>query len=326
MPIRLLILSNLDAASIFRRGSVNRALEWGLGTQPIDWRIHNPASGTPDLSGVDVVLSWCHHIAGDGRAFRQRTVVVEDDCSRAGIPVVNSARTLRRIRHSYCLRRWFFHDIPCALSQNFRTLDEISLRYPLILRVDGGVHSSLDSFLVMDRREAEQVMRSREASSRGRLNLAIEYVETRFPDGFYRKRRCIVVGDRLIPRQHMLSRGWKVKLSSSEANDVSIAEDRAFLAEGEAQGELVARAARVLGCDILALDYSPAPDGSYVFWEANRTFRMAGTGRGVKAEKFREATGRSVEECLAQRNAVGAAIAEWIVRKAQARELAVREH
>jgi hypothetical protein len=305
---------------------VNRALEWGLQTQPIDWRIHNPASGTPDLSGVDVVLSWCHHIAGDSRAVRQMAIAAEDDCSRAGIPVVNSARKLRRIRHSYCLRRWLFHDIPCALAQNFRTLDEISLQYPMILRVDGGVHSSLDSFLVADRSEAEQVMRERERSARGRLNLAIEYMETRFPDGFYRKRRCIVVGDRLIPRQHILSRGWKVKLSSSEANALSIAEDRAFLAEGESESALVGRAARALGCDILALDYSPAPDGSYIFWEANRTFRMAGPGRGIKAEKFREATGRSVQECLAQRNAVGTAIAEWIIRRARSREVAAVEH
>jgi hypothetical protein len=316
MSVRLLILSNLDAGSIFRRGSVNRALESGLKTRPIDWRIHDPMAGTPDLSGVDVMLTWCHHIDGNSRAFRQQAIAVEEECSRAGIPVVNSANKLRRIRHSYCLRRWFFHDIPCALSQNFRTLDEISLRYPMVLRVDGGVHSSLDSFLVADRAEAEQVMRDREGSGRGRLNLAIEYVETRFPDGFYRKRRCIVVGDRLIPRQHMLSCGWKVKLSSAEANELSIAEDRAFLAEGETQSVLVGRAARTLGCDILALDYSPAPDGSYVFWEANRTFRMAGTGRGVKAAKFREATGRSVEECLAQRNAVGAAIADLIVRRA----------
>jgi hypothetical protein len=317
MSVRLLILSNLDAPSIFRRGSINRALESGLKTQPIDWAFHDPLRGTPPLAGVDVVLTWCHHIEGDSRGFRQRAIAVEAECSRAGIPVVNSATRLRRIRHSYCLRRWFFHDIPCALSQNFRTLDEISLRYPMILRVDGGVHSSLDSFLVADRSEAELVMRERERSARGRLNLAIEYVETRFPDGFYRKRRCIVVGDRLIPRQHMLARGWKVKLSSAEANGLSIAEDRAFLAEGEMQTELVGRAAGALGCDILALDYSPSPDGSYVFWEANKTFRMAGTGRGVKAAKFREATGRSVEECLSQRQAVGAAIAELIVRKAR---------
>jgi hypothetical protein len=169
-------------------------------------------------------------------------------------------------------------------------------------------------------------MREREGSTRGRLNLAIEFVETRFPDGFYRKRRSIVVGGRLIPRQHMISRGWKVKLSSAEAGPLSIAEDRAFLKDGEAQGALVARAARSLGCDILALDYSPAPDGSYIFWEANRSFRMAGTGRGMKAEKFRQATGRSVEECLAQRDAVGAAIADCIVRKAQSHDVAASGH
>ena len=316
MPTRLLILSNLDRASIFRRGSVNQALESGLRTQAIAWSIYNPGSAKPDLAGVDVVLVWCHHIGGDSRAFRQLAIAAEDECIRAGVPVVNSARKLRRICHSFCLRRWVQQDVPCALSQSFRALDDISLRYPMILRVDGGAHSSLDSFLVSDRDEAEQVVRERERSKRGRLSLAIEYVETRWPDGFYRKRRCIVVGDRLIPRQHMLSKGWKVKLSSADASALSIAEDQAFLAQGEAQADLVGRAARALGCDILALDYSPRPDGSYIFWEANRSFRMAGSGRGVKAAKFREATGRSVQECLEQRDAVGAAIAELIVRRA----------
>ncbi len=318
MPVNLLILSNLDSHSIFRRGSLNRALETGLETQPIRWRIHHPLWDTPDLRGIDIVLTWCHHIEGNSRALRVKAIEIEGECNRAGIPVVNSARRLRRICHSYCLDRWLVHDIPCALSQPFTTLDEILLRYPMILRVDGGAHSSLDSFLVHDRAEAESIMRERENSSRGRLNLAIEYVNTQFPDGFFRKRRCIAIGDRILPRQHMISRTWKVKLSSAESNALSIAEDQKFLANGEEQADLVARAARALGCDILAIDYSPAPDGSFVFWEANRSFRMAGTGSGFKSAKFREATGRSAADCLAQRQAVGSALAELIMRRAEA--------
>ena len=316
MSVQLLILSNLDRASIFRRGSLHRALRSGLESRPIEWCIHNPAWGAPRLAGVDVVLTWCHHIEGHSRAFRQIAIDAEDECRAAGIPVVNSARNLRRVCHSFCLRRWLDHDIPCALSQRFSTLDEIVLRYPMILRVDGGSHSSLDSFLVSGRAEAEHAMREREASQRARLNLAIEFVETQFPDGFYRKRRSIVVGDRIIPRQHMLCSDWKVKLNSAEASELAIAENRRFLAEGEARGALVGRAAKALGCDILAIDYSPAPDGSYVFWEANHGFRMAGTGRGPKSAKFREATGWSAEECLEHRRTVGGAIADWILRQA----------
>lgn len=317
MPVKLLIISNLDRADIFRRGSLNRALAAGLETQPIDWTIYQPSPELPDLSHVDVVLTWCHHIAGNSRAIRQRAIEVENVCHRTGIPVINSARKLRKICHSFCLRRWLEHDIPCALSQTFISVDEIVLSYPLVLRVDGGVHSSLDSFLARDREEAREIVSHRERSGGRRLNLAIEFIETRFPDGYYRKRRCIVVGNRVIPRQHMLSRTWKVKLGSAEANPLSVAEDRAFLAGGEPRAALISRAARSLGCDILAIDYSPAPDGSYVFWEANRRFRMAGDGKGAKAAKFRQATGRSVAECLAQRDAIGAAIAELIVRRAE---------
>lgn len=319
MAVKLLIISNLDAASIFRRGSLNRALATGLRTSRIEWSIYNPSPALPDLSSVDVVLTWCHHLTGNSRAIRRRVMEVEDACRRLAIPVVNSARNLRRICHSFCLRRWLQYGIPCALSQSFDAVEEISLRYPMILRVDGGVHSSLDSFLVHDRNEAAQIVKERERSARGRLNLAIEYIPTQFPDGYYRKRRCIAIGDRVIPRQHMVSQVWKVKLSSAEANALSVAEDRAFIGEGESQAGLVGRAARALGCDILAVDYSPTPDGSYVFWEANRSFRMAGPGNGVKAAKFREATGRSVQECIEERNAVGAAIVELILRKAESR-------
>ncbi len=319
MAVKLLIISNLDTASVFRRGSLSRALATGLRIEQIDWSIYNPSSASPDLSSIDVVLTWCHHMTGELRALRQRIREVEDDCRCAGIPVINSVRKLRKIRHSFCLRRWLQHGIPCALSQPFHAVEGIALRYPLVLRVDGGCHSSLDSFLVHNQDEAEQIVKQRQGSTRGPLNLAIEYVGTQFPDGYYRKRRCIVIGDRLIPRQHMLARDWKVKLSCAEANALSVAEDRAFMREGESQADLVGRAARALGCDIMALDYSPKPDGSYVFWEANRTFRMAGPGKGVKAAKFRESTGRSVDECLEQRNAVGAAIADLIVRKAKSR-------
>jgi glutathione synthase/RimK-type ligase-like ATP-grasp enzyme len=319
MPVNLLILSNQDSRSIFRHGSLNRAFRTGLETQEISWRIHHPLAGTPDLSNVDVVMTWCHHIEGNSRVVRLAAIKIEDECGREGVPVVNSARNLRRIRHSFCLHRWLMCDIPCALSQPFATLDQIVLRYPMILRVDGGSHSSLDSFLVRNRAEAEHVISERGCSPRQPLNLAIEYIETVFPDGLYRKRRCIVIGDRVLPRQHMISRTWKVKLSVAESNALSIAEDREFLANGEAQSDLVARGAHALGCDILAIDYSPTPEGGCVFWEANRSFRMAGTGAGTKAFLFREATGRSVEECFAQRGAIGAALGELIVRKAELR-------
>lgn len=317
MPVNLLLLSNQDSRSIFRHGSLNRALRTGLETQQIDWRIHHPLAGTPDLSNVDVVMTWCHHVEGPSRTVRLAAMKIEDECCRAGIPVVNSARNLRRICHSFCLHRWLMCDIPCALSQPFATLDQLVLRYPMILRVDGGSHSSRDSFLVQNRAEAENVIGERGRSCRQPLNLAIEYIETVFPDGLYRKRRCIVIGDRILPRQHMISQTWKVKLSVAESNALSIAEDREFLANGEAQADLVARAAQALGCDILAIDYSPTPERGCIFWEANRSFRMAGTGAGTKAALFRDATGRSIEECFAQRGAVGAALAELIVRKAR---------
>jgi hypothetical protein len=318
MPVNLLILSNLDCRGIFRSGSLPVALKAGLNAHPsIHWRIHDPLAGLPDFGGVDVVLTWCHHIAANSRKVRNKAVEIENECAARGIPVVNSARKMRQIRHSYCLQTWFAQDIPCALSQSFRSIEEIVLRYPMILRVDGGAHSSLDSFLVRDRAEAERVVRERSQSRRAGLNLAIEFVDTRFPDGFFRKRRCIVVGDRILPRQHMLAHEWKVKLSSAETSALAVAEDRAFLAHGEERTDLVGRAAAALECDILAVDYSPAPDGSYIFWEANRTFRMAGTGTGVKSTTFRESTGRSVEECIAERAAVGSAIAELILARAE---------
>jgi glutathione synthase/RimK-type ligase-like ATP-grasp enzyme len=333
MAVKLLILSNLNSESIFLRGALNRALQSGLASQPfevdvhngrqtpcaLDWRIHNPLSGAPDLADIDVVLTWCHHIEGCSRAVRQCAIDIEQECRELGIPVVNSARKLRMVRHSFCLRRWLIHGIPCAISQPFTTLDDIVLRYPMILRVDGGAHSSHDSFLVSDRAEAESVIRERGRSGRNRLNLAIEYLETRFADGYYRKRRCIVVGGRVLPRQHMLSRTWKVKLGAAESNAIAVAEDREFIAGGEERADLVARAARALDCDLLAIDYSPAPDGRYVFWEANKTFRMAGIGNSPKSVKFRAATGRSAAECIAQRNAVGAALAELLVEKAVSR-------
>ena len=100
----------------------------------------------------------------------------------------------------------------------------------------------------------------------------------------------------MIPRQVQLSRSWKVNLDAAELCPQSAAENQAFIAGGEQDAALVAFAARALNAEIIALDYSKKPDGSYIFWEGNRNFDLS-----IEGEMWRQyqyTTGLSEEECV----------------------------
>ena len=139
------------------------------------------------------------------------------------------------------------------------------------------------------------------------LDLAAEFVDTRWPDGFYRKRRAYVAGAEVIPAHSVRSEDWIVNFGARADNLGSYKEDKRFLEEGEERADLVRRAAEAIGADLAALDYSPAPDGSYVFWEANRNPRMWGD-REVGAGKPRAADLR-----------LGEALVDLILRRIEER-------
>lgn len=312
-------------------------LVWGFERRGITWQEVLPGTDVPPLDNVDVVLSWwgkqrrrrvgpmsrtAHH-----PVYRWKTTPVvsryvfdlrvEAACRERGIPVVNALSQRSGMCHSHCMNTWREHGIGAAACQRYTDLDEITLEYPMVLRTDGGTHSSADSALATDRAAAEAIVAKRVEERRVPLHLAIAFVDNVFPDGFYRKRRAFVIGDKVIPRQLMLSTSWKVKLENSVTEEPAVREDRRFVAEGEEEEDLVRRAAHLLGPEIVALDYTRKADGSYVFWEGNPRWGMAGLDDHELSKRFRAATGRSKEDCREEHARLGEAVADLLIERVE---------
>jgi hypothetical protein len=335
MTLDLLVITQGDLRRPKPEATASLGLAWGLDRRGIRWRTAFVGAGRADPRGFDAVLSWwgtpprhkhrfqacaLRHIYPRAMTPARQSFEghLEARCAELGIPVVNPLSRRLGMRHSRGLAAWQVAGIPCARAERFARLDEVTLPYPLVLRADGGEHALDDAFLVGDRTAAEAVVNRRLLEDRRPLSLAMEFRDTRYADGLYRKRRTFVVGDRLLPRQHMLSEVWQVKLKTALASPRSVAEDRRFRAAGEELEEsaaLVLRAGRALGPDIVALDYSPGEDGCRVFWEGNPIFGMAGLGDDERSLAYRAQTGRSRAECEEEHLALGLAVADLVIQR-----------
>ena len=332
--IHVLITAGADLCRDNPEATASLGLLWGLERRGIRWTQMLPGHNQPDLDPYDAVLSWWgkpgkrrylfeHSHVGHiyprtpapNRAPFERQMA--ERCARLGIPVVNPLSRRLGMRHSTCLEAWSRGGVPCAGFQTFGSFEEVTLGYPMILRVDGGSHALGEAFRVGSEEEARAVLARRAQQGGMPLTLAIEFRETRYSDGLYRKRRSYVVGDRALPRQQMVAEGWQVKLTTSITGEPAVSENRRFREQGEEDPELVARAGRLLGPEVVALDYTRQEDGSYLFWEGNPVFGMAGLGDDEKSRFYREATGMTRDECAEEHAVLGTAIADLILERVE---------
>ena len=303
-----LIVTPYDDRRQFELSHMGSVLTWGLKRQGVRWILHNPARGWFNPDGVDAVLSWPYGFK-KWPGFLKNCVEFEWRAREMGLPVINGLAGCD-FRHSWCSRLWTQAGIPCAGYQPFREWEDIQLRYPLILRSDA-VHRGLNMFFVRGPREARRVLSFDIAPP---LDVASEFIDTRSPDGYFRKWRSHVIGNQVIPRQVQLSKSWKVNLDAAQLCAEALDEDRRFISEGEPHAGLVALAARALRSDIIALDYSKRSDGSYIFWEGNRNFDLSVGGQ--MWQQFRRTTGRTNEECVESVRVISDAMAQLIIARA----------
>lgn len=272
---RLLILTSFKTVRGFQKHVDSRTLLWGLDARFIEWELHQPWHPRPDLHTFDAVLSWTYNWQRNNFLFHCRKF--ERQCRRLGLPVVNSANGFSRY-HSYFLNVWKRHGIPCALCQNFSDFSEVKISYPMILRRDGQ-HMGKDMFLVQTPEEAHRLIEKRQAAQDravAPLDLAIEFVDTRTLKGLYRKWRSYVIGDRVFPGHLIYTKKPLANFRDAVLNPYTCQSDAAFMQGGEANTALMLAATRALGYEMVALDYGKRPDGSYIFWEANRNFYTPG--------------------------------------------------
>jgi tetratricopeptide (TPR) repeat protein len=181
-----------------------------------------------------------------------------------------------------------------------RELERSGFRFPLLLRAPGfhGGHFFL-------RVEAQEFLEQALDELPGKEVLAIEWLDTRGPDGLYRKFRMMRIGGQLLPIHLALSSQWKVHYFSSDmAKDAAYrAEEAAFLGDpatflGAPAMATLAALGDAIDLDYFGMDFCLGTDGNILLFEANATmvlhppthealwdYRRAATERAVQATR-----------------------------------------
>ena len=165
-------------------------------------------------------------------------------------------------------------------------------RFPVLLRPPG-YHTGEFFELVRDRDELARVA----ATLPGDRLLAIELLDARGADGYYRKYRVLSIGGTLYPIHLARSSQWKVHYFSADQvrTPEAIAEEEAFLTDmrgaiGERAMRAIETAAQRIGLDYFGIDFALDQDGNALFFEANATMRAVIPLEKEQAEARRHAT------------------------------------
>lgn len=267
-------------------------------------RLHPTGSGPADLSRTGLVLFWL----ADPLLERYpdcyaEAVVIEAEARERWITTLNPPGALNNTSKSTQAEIWRAAGIACqpvirvadpgALSV---ALDQVDL--PCILRSDIS-HAQHSTHVV--RSPSEVLATARQV--RGPIALIPlldlprayrERGETGLYARFHHKARAIIAGNQVIASHLFFAKSPIVSQASSlfarESRPRRVAARRVgfrasllkaliqadldYFERPVAHAETLRRAVRVLGLDFAAIDYSFAPDGSVILWEANPFFYL----------------------------------------------------
>jgi glutathione synthase/RimK-type ligase-like ATP-grasp enzyme len=185
--------------------------------------------------------------------------------SRLGVlPGVRTARTVLLPRDQL------------ASAEAGQVLASHGLAFPLLLRTPGA-HGG-EHFLHV--RSIQALPRILDELPGAEL-LAMEFLDSRSPDGKYRKYRVMMIDGKLFPLHLAISHGWKIHYFSADMaeNPEHREEDAAFLADmagvlGPAAIDALEHIAQTLSLDYGGIDFSLSSSGEILVFEANATMTV----------------------------------------------------
>lgn len=222
----------------------------------------------PDPAGYRLFVPWLQDpIQQWSMSTYDRACALAEAFKKQGVPVINTPRCLEHSAKSITAnvaRALGIHAarmIPLSAGGSLDSaIEELGL--PLILRSDWGHGGKI--FLV-----------DRPGEISGRTvseidhPITIEYIDTRGPDGLFRKYRYLAAGDRGINVHLIASEYWKVRGDCKVTNDALGDEEFLFITAPNPHTAIFHRLQTELGFDFVAFDYSYDRQGALVIWEAN---------------------------------------------------------
>lgn len=197
-------------------------------------------------------------------AQRALAVQAADQLQANGVKVLNHpARALPRL----ALLEKFHAEGP----NSFRAFRSHSVpddvRLPVFLRLEND-HEGPRTPLIEDRDDLRQVLL--EGYAKGfdpHQLLVVEYLDTRGPDGLFRKYGAFRIGDRIVARHLVISRDWMVKVGSRLMDPATLDEEHAYMAENPHAKQL-RELFDLAGLEYGRIDYS-IHNGKIETWEIN---------------------------------------------------------
>jgi tetratricopeptide (TPR) repeat protein len=192
---------------------------------------------------------------------------------RARVPVVNAPRAVAATgRVANAARLAGLTDAVAPAARVAGSGASEPRTFPLVLRTPG-LHMGRGMIRVDDARAFARALAA--APQRDEL-IAIDYVDTRSPDGAWRKYRVMIVDGALYPLHLAIAHRWDVHYFSAamaERADYR-AEETRFLTDpravlGARAWDALGRVRDVLGLEYAGIDFALAADGRIVVFEAN---------------------------------------------------------
>ena len=159
---------------------------------------------------------------------------------------------------------------PSNLREVKASLDAQGIRPPFIFKEAGTDEERPNDLLVETASDLERLERF---AFDGRAYYATEYFDYRSPDGLYRKYRCFVIGEAILPGHLIISDTWRVTDDATAHEELGgklpalLQEEEAFLTpfDGE-RFALFAKVRERLALDYFSIDFALKDDGTPIFF------------------------------------------------------------
>ena len=214
---------------------------------------------------------------GDADLSKQaldRAVTLMD---RTFAPVLNAPAAVLATGRAANARR--LADVPGVVAPKIVNFSRETLRqfeFPVLLRARG-FHNGRHFLLV---EKAEQ-LRSALAELPGDELTAIQFLDARGADGYYRKYRVMMIGGGLYPLHLAISQNWKIHYVTADMTDHAghRAEEAKFLENmagvlGSRAMAALAEIQNMLGLDYAGIDFGLNTAGDVLLFEANATMTV----------------------------------------------------
>ena len=229
---------------------------------------HSTTADPAPIDTASLFIPWLQDpVRERSAALFEQVSSVEAAYARAGVPVVNPVRVLSNCIKSVALEKIREAGVRTARSvrlepdARFGSVAD-ALGVPFIVRNDRGHGGHVR--LVRNAREFRTVEWDLLPHP-----LALEFVDTRGPDGLYRKYRYVFAGDAGVPRHVVITNSWFAHAGDRIRRQESLDEELAYVNRPDPFHDALDAARKALELDFVAFDYGVDQEGRLVVWEPN---------------------------------------------------------